>query len=315
MEVQIDMRKSILTGITFFILCMIFLYEHALPWDDDVTHRDLSRYGVQNSVLSRTKGNFLKNLGFEKGIDQPLVWSKTKTVMDWIREGAQLEDNPTSRSFNHFHNPLRDWPEAGLNDIYFIPVTGKSSLLWAQDGNYQQSSVGEDWSWQKVKQLYYLALKSTTDSDRQANFAKTFRGLGHQMHLIQDAAQPDHVRNDAHPEDAIFGKNQFGSYFLEKWAIRKIPFINFLASTPILPELSLNISQSGLAPITQFLDTDQYNKDNPSQFFQTGLATSLSIGIAEYTNANFASNDNRNSYETRRIAGAGSNHNQHRILI
>lgn len=27
-----------------------------------------------------------------------------------------------------------------------------------------------------------------------------FRGLGHQIHLIQDMAVPEHVRNDAHPE-------------------------------------------------------------------------------------------------------------------
>ncbi len=100
----------------------------------------------------------------------------------WLTEGAFLEDKPITRSFNHFHNPLcrwDQWGQAGLDDeILLVPVTGKSSVLWAQDGSYQQSSVGADWSWQKTREYYYLALISANDSSRQENFAKTFSGLG-----------------------------------------------------------------------------------------------------------------------------------------
>jgi hypothetical protein len=47
---------------------------------------------------------------------------------------------------------------------------------------------------------------------RDEYFAQTFRGLGHQMHLIQDASQPDHVRNDAHLEIEF---SQFSKYTSE----------------------------------------------------------------------------------------------------
>jgi hypothetical protein len=50
----------------------------------------------------------------------------------------------------------------------------------------------------------------------------------------------------------------------------------------------------GYSPIARFLDTDQYEKNNPSDFFlndATSLAVSHKIGLAEYTNANFLSDD------------------------
>jgi hypothetical protein len=68
------------------------------------------------------------------------------------------------------------------------------------DGN-QQSVIEGDWSWQQVRRVFYLALTAATDTGRQADFAQTFRGLGHQMHLVQDMSQPDHARDDAHPAD------------------------------------------------------------------------------------------------------------------
>src|SRR5437867_3942652 len=39
--------------------------------------------------------------------------SRDRTIQAWIGEGAQREDDST-RSVNHFHNPLRRWDEAGL---------------------------------------------------------------------------------------------------------------------------------------------------------------------------------------------------------
>ena len=112
-------------------------------------------------------------------------------------------------------------------------------------------------------------------------------GLGHQMHLLQDTAVPDHVRNDAHPEDALFGKNRMnGSRYFETWTKEKIRNLNEMmsfAQTPVFPNLQLNISGQGLAPITQFYDTDLYDGLNAS--------AGINQGLAEYTNANFYSGD------------------------
>ncbi|MFZ3137181.1 MAG: hypothetical protein WA126_07305 [Thermodesulfovibrionales bacterium] len=278
------MRK--LTSIGVFLFIIIFS-KYALSWDDRVTHKDLSRYAAENSTLSKDKGDYLRNIGFNKGLNKDeLVWNGGKrSIKEWLASGAELEDSPLSRSFNHFHNPLRLWNQAGLDDWFVFHLTGKSSLLWSQDGSYQQSSVNENWSLQKTREYFYTSLTSMNDLLRQENFARTFMGLGHQMHLLQDTAVPDHVRNDAHPEDAIFGKVNINIYF-ESWAKSEQQRIIDLASDPnlfISPNVSFNISYNGLAPTTQLFDTDQYNGTNPS--------VSLSQGLAEYTNANFFSGD------------------------
>ena len=195
-----------------------------------------------------------------------------------------------------------------------LHIYGISSLLWAQDGSYQFNLDEDegDWSWQKIRELYYSALISTTDALRQENFAKVFRGLGHQIHLVQDAAQPDHVRNDGHPWDSVGLVNLFrekGGGF-EKWLKDNKEFFKCLLEDHTLPEcvqyninaivniddympqvpldpsqLSLDpvYNSEGLAPSALFIDTDQYDGSNPS--------TSFSQGISEYTNANFFSDD------------------------
>lgn len=97
------------------------------------------------------------------------------------------------------------------------------------------------------------------------------------MHLIQDVSQPDHVRNDAHAWD----HNQTGGLNIEPWAAGNSSFINALAANPRFPNVSFNVSYNGLAPITQLIDTDQYNGTAPS--------VETTQGLSEYTNANFAS--------------------------
>ncbi|MBI4824867.1 MAG: hypothetical protein HY807_00390 [Nitrospirae bacterium] len=315
-----------------FILLFLFIFtvnENGLAWDDKVTHKLLSKYAADSSVLRLCNNvqditcDYLKKLGFDQGLLDILVWDGSSTIKqgkieNWIQEGAELEDDGSkweavtgkARFNNHFHNPLKTWTEAGLDDtVLFIPYSGDSSLLWAQNSIKQENSLGGDWSWQKTREDFYVALTgknfagvkvATTKAERDMYFAKTFRGLGQQMHLIQDAAQPDHVRNDAHP----FNINKDGRLNIEVWAAEKyfklealkvfIPETNI--KFPALPAPStLTLDQayydSNLTPSALFIDTDQYNADDPSQFFRNSLATSQSIGLAEYTNSNFASPD------------------------
>jgi len=213
MKNSIYMKKFVFSGMALLILFIFGFNNYALAWDNDKTHMDLSRFATELSVLRACKQNeldtcdYLENIGFESGLKERFtVNEKIRTAKEWIAEGAKYEDKPTLRSFNHFHNPLKQWNQAGLDEKLVVSLKGKSSLLWSQDGFYQQSSAGEDWSWQKTRDYYYRALTARSASERQANFAKTFRGLGHQMHLLQDTTVPDHVRNDAHPEDSLLGK-------------------------------------------------------------------------------------------------------------
>ena len=177
----------------FVIVVNIGLNYSAAAWDDKVTHKDLSEYAADNSVLNSSSESYMKSLGYDGGLTEKFGWDKkTQSVLLWIREGSELEDL-APRWLNHFHNPLKRWADAGLG-------LWRSALLWAQDGNAQMDpeTGNGDWSWQKTRSYYYSALTSESKTTREEGFAKTFRGLGQQMHLVQDMAVPAHVRSSPH---------------------------------------------------------------------------------------------------------------------
>lgn len=300
------LKATIIILMSSFFFVPNILY----AWDDKKTHPDLSEMASKISVLGAQ--DYLKNIGFSKGLDETV---NNKKVFEWFREGAFLEDSVVwyelitnrGRFNNHFHNPLKQWWSAGLDDYLILPspvppytyshhVFGLSSVLWAQDSTYQESFREGDQSWKKIREHYYTALtgKDFTGTEvapykekREEYFARTFRGLGHQIHLIQDAAQPDHVRNDAHPEDSLLEKNYLtGAPYFETWAKKNPGIINSFASKAkdFMPQVSLNISKYGLVPITQFIDAEQYNTG-------TIPSNSFTWGISEYTNSNFVSDD------------------------
>jgi hypothetical protein len=140
-----------------------------------------------------------------------------------------------------------------------------------------------------VRAHYNQALTASTQDEREEWLAKTFRGLGHLFHLIQDAAVPAHTRNDAHAfytyESFVLEVQQEeGPSFQSRLtAINPDQGWTGLAPNPLAP-----------APIARLIDTDRYTETNP------GVTTEPLIGIAEYTNANFLSEDTR---LTRSAAG------------
>ena len=265
----------------------------AIAWDQGTTHRDLSKIAANNSVLD---SGYLSVLGIKDGFDAKLTWSggqlgPVQAVEDWIQEGAQYEDGVSilfdQRYRNHFHNPLEPWPSAGLNDDL---VTGQSALLWAQNAQNNPS-----WSWPGVRLIYYLALITTVKADRDAYLAQMFAGIGHLIHLIQDMSQPSHVRNDIHIDDALGIKER-----MENWASANQALARGFMTPPDLPskfptippEQFLRSAESATppyVPITAFWDTNVFTKDS------TAAPTGTDVGLAEYTNGNFFSDDTINA--------------------
>jgi len=276
------------------IIAVICLFSSlASAWDNGVTHKDLSRMAAANSIIGTT--DYLKNIGLADGLLHFLVDnSRGQELYEWLREGADLEDAGsdwqgfigTARYANHFHNPLKPWGSAGLDDtVMSLSYRGKSTLLWAQYGSWQEPYPQGDWSWKKTRDHFYLALTANNDADKQAGFAATFRGLGHQIHLIQDMSVPAHVRNDAHPEDPQLEFNRLtGDYYFESWAKKHSDVINAFGTSPLYPAVALNVNRVGLAPISQFIDAEQYSANVVPN-------NSLKWGLSEYTNANFVSDD------------------------
>ena len=213
------------------------------------------------------------DLGMAEGFDTNV---QGKAIEEWIVDGEDREDN-VPRFLNHFHNPLAsNWSDAGLGGS-----VGQSAILWAQ--NPAQSAPS--WSWRDVRQTYFDALTKSASSDRDKGLATTFEGLGRQMHLVQDAASPGHARNDPHIlfnyESAIDGLRLREVGTFASWR-------DGAPDTPGAPDPGWqSLDGNPLAPIAiaRLVDADRYTGVNP------GVTAGALIGLSEYTNANFFSED------------------------
>lgn len=222
------------------------------------------------AVLRSSLGNYLAGeLGLPDGVKTRLDGSTR--VQEWVSLGGRWEDNDL-RFLRHFHDPLRAWSKAGLGGI------ATASVIWGQDPE------SNDWSWPRARDYFYDGLTRASPGERERALAKTFRSLGQVMHLIVDLAVPAHTRNDAHPF----------SYTLESWlpavsALEPGRFAEFLRATigPDPDILFLEPDRDVPIPIARLWDTERFNGRNPE------VAAGTGVGLAEYTNANFLSEDTR----------------------
>lgn len=290
-----------------FLLTLVFLFGNSLSSlaYDKETHSEIARQSVQSEVSSLDKA--LKgDLGLPEGTKEKLFrgTSEERTVERLIRDGAKFEDFPDTRVFNHFHNPLASqWEDAGLR-AFLGTVRGQSSVLWQQNINQNLSlvfmpapfpSLGGNWSWQDTRKRYLDALTGETKEQRDQAFADTFLGLGHLIHLVQDASVPAHVRNDPHPGATVpsLGSKIGNPDWYEDWVKQtreESPslFQSLLGGTPIRPSLSIFTATANAqapVPVARLIDTDKLLGLNFS------VLTDPELGISEYTNGNFLSRD------------------------
>lgn len=187
-----------------------------------------------------------------------------------LEDGAQHEDEESlARPRNHFYDPTTN---GGLNDIF----SGTSSLLWAYDhpGNTQD--------WRGARQAYLRSLNQTARNTRLTELANTFYALGHVIHLVEDLAQPQHTRNDAHityfpgsPYEE-YASNHFGT----------APAVSGLAPAGIPSFGTLPPAVGNIPPeFVAFWDTEQYS----GQAAFSGFGATP--GLAEFSNAFFITDD------------------------
>ncbi len=254
------MRKILQIIFSIYILLFPITDVYSL---EKPTHEALNE-NIAN--ISGINSYLIYQLGFSDGLKTTF---NSKWAIRWIMDGGKTEDEPFyTRSFNHFHNPLLPWDSAGYGGTF------KSAILWAQDQGTFGSLFGGNYSWKAVRDYYYLGLTSTTKEDREKNLADTFRGLGQLMHLVEDMSVPAHTRNDGHL-----------LYNYEKW---------------VLKPMNVDIANIGSTPyggtiqnISNLFDVDRYNGNNPE--ITLPCNSNNLIGLSEYTNANFFSEDTINT--------------------
>lgn len=129
------------------------------------------------------------------------------------------------RAFRHFYDPLLD--RASDHQSLCGTYGCVKSINWAigrtapldPPSDADDTSRRQHFSWQDARNNYWWALTlkrtisgvtaadaSVSSQERLHRWATTINDLGHVIHLLQDTAQPQHVRNDLHgpPITALF---------------------------------------------------------------------------------------------------------------
>jgi len=290
-------RRTIYFSILFLLI--ICVAKNTDAYDDEVTHPKITEQAINYSQIEQYIKN---NLGFTGGLKTKFPSNSEKNIIYWLRKGSTAEDSPMCRASNHFHNPLLPWDQSYMSDDTTIlgslirtycNLTGwpysdrKSSVTWgtgylspSPDGSKITMS-NQEWSWNNARSYYYLALTSASNNDRETYFAKTFQVLGQVLHLIEDGAQPAHVRNDFISHTYFL---KISSINFTKWFGSR--FEEYVKTNPGLVTSAQPVSPTFTNPrLTDFWDTDQYTYQYDGSF----PLTSKSLGITEFTNANYFS--------------------------
>ncbi|RLC12808.1 MAG: hypothetical protein DRI57_17310 [Deltaproteobacteria bacterium] len=287
---------SLLVVFSLLNASSVFAY-HAL------THRLFNRYVVEKNVNGFSLNSYLRDeLALSNGIEEEFQsqegeckLEETNNVWKWIEHGGAWEDNPPPdlpdfgsfscpwaiRAFNHYYNPVTD---RGLSSfgggaaIEWFMSQERRTIFWKNMGDY---------AWDDVRGYFYNALTSRDSKVREDAFADTFRGLGHLMHLVQDVSVPSHARLDPH----IF-------YHYEDWVehhyVKQDESTNKVSEKNPLPYPDPDYHFFG-SPVEEnetienilcIIDADIYNGKN-----HRNLAPGNEVGLSEYANANFFSND------------------------
>src|SRR5262249_36531822 len=90
---------------------------------------------------------------------------------------------------NHFYDPLHN---EGLGWLGGVPAP-EWGLEPAGDLD------GQNHSYHDARNAFYQGLTASSPTTRERELGFTFFSLGHVIHLLQDVAQPQHVRLDVHP--------------------------------------------------------------------------------------------------------------------
>src|SRR5882672_1771811 len=196
------MRSPVYIAALALVLCSPVAQGYLEP-----THQLITGAAVSRSVL-QTNPAVLQDMGLSLSSTFPNTKGAPGTIPELLSDGADFEDsllgpplfNVTLRPLRHFYNPVTG---LGLN-IPLLPnldnplqPTQTSSPDWAlaRPGaiSAQQNSY---WN---ARQSLFDALTKPAEVERQAAFGETFQFLGQVVHHLQDMAQPQHVRNEAHP--------------------------------------------------------------------------------------------------------------------
>ncbi len=252
------------------------------------THRELA---LQSCLLS-SPSNFFSPISYDNIHNTSLLEGpgkvpfpfasptrETLTPVFWVAEGADREDDyfdeqdaAALRFQNHFYNPVSGEGLSLVFPLFGKRIMGLPSPTWALADLTDPPK--QDFSWKDAYEYLLLAYTAPTLTDREENWAKVFRSLGHVVHLIQDGAQPQHVRNDSH--GGLFPKKVFGDKSAYEHFIASARRGEDFSSYPVVFEVG---DPAGLS--SAFADA--------RHFFETAEPLHDGRGMVQFANREFVS--------------------------
>lgn len=183
-----------------------------------------------------------------------------------IIAGAKSEDVPP-RWINHFYDPIYNigwsgekmgiWPAVMAR--YFSKAVlslsaPASSLNWLHNQKLQSdyARYGGNRTWERA--VYEYA---------NGNKQEAYYTLGYILHLIEDAAVPDHTRNDTHAHEARFATGDYGSpleEFAKQFNRNSLNIADDLKAKGLKP-LALNSIDNYLIDLARYSNGYFFSKD------------------------------------------------------
>jgi hypothetical protein len=173
-------------------------------------------------------------------------FENTGTAADWMVEGSIREDDFSKSPIADAAGcvpPLN--PPSAINRVYnhFLDVQRNGAGVTV--GGYQAGASASDWalgrqdrgpastqnqfSLPDARAYQYQSLTAASNADREKYTALMFRALGQVLHLVEDMAQPQHTRNDPHPDCSdgvswVIGGHSWYEQYIEARALGQ-PFL------------------------------------------------------------------------------------------
>jgi hypothetical protein len=261
-----------------------------------------------NPAIMNCKGGSLRcnNLGkkTEGTYEELLLNGSSNEDLD-VAEPISID---SCRPLNHFYDPVHDkglfsvgsdgnpifgvnsnpdWAMESPNLLFPIGIVGDVTEILK--GVICKPYRDQTFSYPDAYSYLYSALTTTdaTGKDRDINFGKMFQSLGQVLHLLQDMAAIEHVRDDPHIYTVKSQYSRYETYtelIADKARNSKAPSYddNFGSIPNFLPFNSEFL-----------LSTDVINFSKAKDYWvtQTGVNAANGKGLSEFTNTNFFSQD------------------------
>ncbi len=182
---------------------------------------------------------------------------------EWVIQGS-IEEDESPRWINHFYDPVHNTGWTGsktgsipadvvraLQQIGIINQKPVASVNWIGDeiSQSQYLRYGGDFTWAR-------GLRAVAEGDEE----RTYKTLGHALHLVEDATVPDHTRDDTHAQLPGDDGSPYETY-TTRYARGNFKLAAQLTAHGIAPDTSFTTIQDAIKKAAEYSNHYFFSKD------------------------------------------------------